>query len=415
MADETDHVEKDGEKMLIHWIWFAQLKKISCAQKWQLLQHFSDPEEIYHSDETALREVGFLSADALAVLEEKDLTEALQILQECEDKGIHLLTIADDAYPRRLRNTFDPPMVLYFRGKLPDWNDTPVIGIVGTRKATAYGCNTARQFGAQIAACGALVVSGAADGVDAMAMYGALDAGNPVVGVLGCGVDVVYPKKNQQLFDLTAANGCLISEYPPRTPGNAWHFPQRNRIISGISNGLLVVEAPKKSGALITVERALEQGRDVYAVPGPVDNPFCEGSNALLQDRASAALSGWNVVKEYDALYPGRLKNAAVLQPPLRVAQEPEIPVISKGKSPAPDKKSIDNRDKSTYSVVNKPAPALTQEEQGVLAQIGMEPVLVDELVDRLGLSAGAVKAVLTKLAIKGLTKTHPGGRVSRK
>jgi len=400
--------------MLIHWIWLAQ-KKLSCAQKWQLLQHFADPEDIYHADEQTLKETGVLSDEALSSLDDKDLTSAQSIVRECEDKGIRILTIGDEAYPKRLRNTYDPPLVLYFRGTLPNWNEVPVIGIVGTRKATAYGCNVARKFGGEIAACGALVVSGAADGIDAMAMSGALDTGKPVVGVLGCGADVVYPKKNQQLFDLTVANGCLISEYPPRSPANSWHFPQRNRIISGISNGLLVVEAPQKSGALITANYAMDQGRDVYVVPGPVDNPCCEGSNALLQDRAATALSGWDVVKEYESLYPEKIKRCQTVQKLARVAQEPEIPTVFPAESLAADKKSIDNRGKSTYSVVNKPLPALTQEEQAVLAWIGTEPRLVDEILEELELSAGAAKAILTKLVIKGLIKNCPGGRVSRK
>lgn len=401
--------------MLIYWIWFAELKKLSCAQKWQLLQRFHDPEEIYHSDERTLKESGCLSEEVLTALEDKDLRGAEKILQDCEGKGIHLLTVTDEAYPSRLRNTYDPPVLLYFKGSVPAWNDRPAIGIVGTRKATAYGCNTARQFGAQIAACGALVVSGAADGVDAMAMHGALDMGKCVVGVLGCGVDIVYPKKNQQLFDRMESQGCLISEYPPRTPANAWHFPQRNRIISGICDGLLVVEAPEKSGALISAQYAMEQGRDVYVVPGAVDNPYCKGSNALLKDRAVPALSGWDAVKEYTGLYPGKIVPAEVPPMPLKVAQEPAVPAVSAGKSLSPNKKSIDNRDKSTYSVVNKPEPALTQEEQAVLARIGTQMKLVDELLEETNLSTGAVKAILTKLAIKGVIRNHPGGRVSRK
>lgn len=394
--------------MLIYWIWFAQIKKLTCAQKWQLLQHFRDPEEIYHCDTWENPQIA-------QALEDKDLTQARQILSECTDKGIFLLTIRDEGYPQRLRNTFDPPILLYFKGTLPDWDGCPAIGIVGTRKATPYGLNTARHFGAQIAACGALVVSGVADGVDAMAMQGALEAGKPVVGVLGCGIDVVYPKKNQRLYDFTVASGCLISEYPPRSPANAWHFPQRNRIISGVSNGLLVVEAPEKSGALNSARHAWEQGRDVFAVPGPVDNPYCAGSNALLQERASAALSGWDVVKEYAAFYPGKVTRAAAPAKPLQVAQEPMIPTLSGEKKVSADKKSIDNQEKSTYSVVNKPEPALTQDEQDVLAHIGIQPKFQDEILEAADLPAGTVKAILTRLAIKGVTKNHPGGRVSRK
>ncbi len=387
--------------MLVYWIWFAQLNKISCGEKWQLLKRYCDPEDIFHSED--LTE------------EDKDLTQAQQILEDCVDKGIHILTAGEEEYPQRLRNTYDPPLVLYFRGSLPRWNQQPAIGIVGTRKATAYGCSTARRFGAQIAACGALVISGVADGIDAMAMLGALDTDKPVVGVLGCGVDVVYPKKNQAIFDRVLTNGCLISEYPPRTPAYRWNFPQRNRIISGLSNGLLVVEAPEKSGALITANHAIEQGRDVYVVPGVVDNPSCAGSNALLQEQAVAALSGWDVVKEYQVLYPGQIRRSPLPQGTIQVAQQTQIPGASGKKSSPSDKKSIDNRDKSTYSVVNKPEPALTQEEQAVLAQLSSTPRLVDELLGELSVPAGAAKAILTRLSIKGVIQNHPGGRVSRK
>ena len=397
--------------MLLYWIWFAQLKKLNCAQKRMLLQHFRDPEEVYHSDRSAFSKVEGITEDMLEALEETSLEEAQQILTDCTNKGIRIVTFQEKAYPNRLKNTYDPPMVLYCKGKIPDWEACPVIGIVGTRKATPYGMKTAYRFGTTVTACGALVVSGAAAGIDAMAMEGALAAGGSTVGVLGCGVDVVYPAKNRKLFEETAVRGCLISEYPPKTQADAWHFPQRNRIISGISNGLLVVEAPQKSGALISARHAHEQGREVFAVPGNVDEPACAGSNALLQDYAIAALSGWDVVKEYQGLYPGRLS-----QRELPVTESrPAMDQVQAPQKEAPDKKSIDKQKKSTYSVVNNPAPALNDQEKAVFEKLGREPITVDALMEATGLSAGRVKSILTKLTIKGLVKNHPGGRISLK
>ena len=198
--------------MLLYWIWFAQLNKITAVQKQLLLQHFTDPEEIYNSEDSKLYRIEGLPESAVQALEDKDLTEARQILEECVNKGIGIVTLHDSNYPSRLRNTVDPPLVLYFKGQLPVWDLQPVIGIVGTRKASSYGLSTAARFGKQIAACGALVVSGGAAGIDAMAMQGALEAGRPVIGVLGCGVDVVYPAQNRQLFSQVVQNGCLISE-----------------------------------------------------------------------------------------------------------------------------------------------------------------------------------------------------------
>ena len=405
--------------MLLYWVWYAQLSGLSLAQKIALLEHFRDPEEIHHSEPEALERIPGMTEKQLEALQNKDLTQAQAILAECEEKGIGILVYGEESYPNRLRNTYDPPLVLYFKGVLPDWEQVPVIGIVGTRKATPYGLNTALRFGRQIAACGALVVSGGAFGIDTMAMQGALDTGRPVVGVLGCGVDVVYPKKNKQLFSLVTENGCLLSEYPPKTAPAPWRFPERNRIISGISNGLLVVEAPEKSGALITADRAMEQGRDVFAVPGNIDVPSCVGSNALLQERAIAALSGWDVVKEYEALYPGRVRrqdlSASAPEVMGKVAQKPAIPENLEKFNGNKPIKSIDKDKKSTYSVLDKPSPALSETEQAVLARIPREPVAVDELIAQAELPAGTVRSVLTKLVLKKLVVNHPGGRVSRK
>lgn len=401
--------------MLLYWIWFAQLKKLTCAQKQMLLQYFRDPEELYHSDRSALAKAEDITEDMLDALEARSLEEAQQILSDCTNKGIRIVTLRDKDYPERLKNIYDPPMVLYCKGNLPNWETVPAIGIVGTRKATAYGMKTAYRFGGQITACGALVVSGAAAGIDAMAMEGALAAGGSTVGVLGCGVDVVYPAKNRRLFEEVAARGCLISEYPPKTEAASWHFPRRNRIISGISNGLLVVEAPQKSGALISARLASQQGREVFAVPGNVDEPACYGSNALLQDYAIAALSGWDVVKEYQSLYPGRISQRDV---PAAFEQPVRQSVVNQAKVPkkeAPDKKSIDNQEKSTYSVVNNPAAALGDQEKTVFGKLGREAVTVDAVIEATGLPAGTVKAILTRLTIKGLVKNHPGGRISRK
>lgn len=388
--------------MLIHWIWYAQLRGISLHRKQQLLEHFRDPEEIFHAGEDALLAAG-LNREQLNALDEKDLSEARLIVSRCNSRGIGVLTFDDPGYPDRLRRIPDAPLVLYFKGILPRWNDAPVIGIVGTRSSSAYGERTAKQFGSQIAACGALVVSGGANGIDTASMEGAVAAGKPTVGVMACGVDITYPRSNAQFFRKVQEKGCLISEYPPQTKAAPWQFLERNRIISGMSNALLVVEAPEKSGALNTARHAIEQGRDVFAVPGNVDSPSCAGSNALLEEGAYPALSGWGVVRQYAADYPGK------------VAQKPLIPEISEPVSGKPDKKSIDKLENSTYSVVNKPAPALSESEQAVLARVDKTPMALDALIEQLDLPAMTVKSILTRLAVRGLILNHPGGRVSRK
>ena len=408
--------------MLIHWLWFAGLSGLNSVQKQMLLTRFSDPEELFSYDEDKLQGIEGITPELCKLLQQKDLTQPYEILKTCNEKKIGILTIGDAAYPGRLRNIEDPPLVLYYKGVLPDFQSVPAVGVVGTRKASAYGLTIARRISRQIAACGALVVSGGAFGVDTMAMQGALDAGSPVVGVLGCGVDVVYPKSNAHLFAAVEESGCLISEYPPGTRPYSWQFPRRNRIISGMSNGVLVVEAPEKSGALITARNALEQGRDVFVVPGNIDVVTCTGSNALLQEGASAVFSGWDAVKEYAALYPGKIEKR---EPVLMLAEE-ETTVAEASKRPMAkvanpkvpglrDKKDIDNPKTSQYSGITDSLPVLTQEEEAVVRCMGCDPAPIDEVIANTELPAGKVLGILTTLTLKGIVIQYPGRQIALK
>jgi len=399
----------------VYWIWFAQLKGLSLWQKQQLLELFHDPEELYHADSRTLPE------EVRDALDNKDLQEARQILYRCNQRGIGILTYRDANYPARLRNIEDPPVLLYFRGELPAWQAQPVIGVVGTRKASAYGLQTAHLLASQIAACGGLVVSGMATGIDGLSMEGALDAGKTCVGVLGGGVDVIYPASNRQLYRRTQENGCLLSEYPPGSRPYPHNFLQRNRIISGISDGVLVVEAPERSGALNTARHAFSQGRDMFAAPGNLGVDSCLGSNALLQEGAYPALSGWDVVRHYETLYPDAVQKRGVTlykqqeKPLPKVAQERTIPQTDREEKEAPAKNPIDNGEKSTYSVLNKRQTDLSAEEQAVLNLLSSAPQYPDAVIDRSDLPASAVQSILTRLGIKGLVQYGPDGRISIK
>ncbi|MBQ5607782.1 MAG: DNA-processing protein DprA [Oscillospiraceae bacterium] len=406
--------------MLLYWIWLAELKDITLLQKQRLLERFHDPEELYHTADGVFQKLGLPEKERQA-LQNRDLKAAEQILLRCTEKDIKLLPLTDRAYPTRLRNTPDAPILLYYRGILPDWEGVPFIGVVGTRKASAYGLQVAHQMGGQIAAGGGHIVSGGAAGGDTAAMQGALEAGCPVVGVLGCGVDVVYPRSNCRLFDAVVENGCLISEYPPGAPPIDWHFPARNRIISGISNGVLVVEAPVKSGALITAQRALEQGRDVFVVPGNINIPTCAGSNALLQEGATPVFTGWDVLSGYEFLYPGKLRKSQFASlytgepTEAKVAQKLLTPEKTSKKPAIFEKKPIDNGRNTTYIELDNNHPALSDTEQAVLALLTRVPQEPAELIAKLDLPSGKVLSSLTMLTVKGLVHKHPGGRVSLK
>lgn len=381
--------------MQLYWVWFALLSGLSIRKKIELLEHYNDPEEIYM--ESSLPDGSVL---------DHDLTRAKQITVQCRRKGIRILTLCDPSYPSRLRSISDPPLVLYCIGVLPNFENTPAIGVVGTRNASGYGLRMTTAISEQIARCGALVVSGGAAGVDTNALEGALKAKMPSVTVLGCGVDVTYPVSNRKLFQEARETGCLISEYPPGTNPKPWHFPERNRIISGISNGVLVVEAPQKSGALITARNAMEQGRDVFVIPGNIDMTSCAGSNLLLQEGAGAVFSGWDVVQNYAASYPCVSRYESALQ------QEDAAPDASA--SAFPDKKDIDNSANKPYSDVVNEELQLTEQEAAVLSCVDRKALPVDVVIARTNMPTAVALGVLTKLSLRGIVLNHPGKMVSR-
>lgn len=415
--------------MLIHWIWFSTRPNLSDRGRAEILQHFQDAEDVFFADKEAFACVDGLSKEAVESLQDKNLTQAEEILGQCAKKNIHILTWRDAAYPTRLKAIADPPVILYYKGQLPQFDALPLIGVVGTRDATAYGLTTAKRMGSQIAACGGIVVSGIASGIDAMAMRGALTAGMPVVGVLGCGADVVYPKSNRSLFADTERNGCLLTEFPPGTPPAKWNFPRRNRIMSGISCGVLVVEAPERSGALSTARHAADQGRDVFVVPGNIDVATCKGSNALLRDGGIPVSSGWDVLSEYVGLFPDKIQNRnhpsrqqaypdevealrGEREDPLpKVAETPRMPEKRRWKK----KKEIDNQVTAPYIDAEQPLPLLSQREENILALLRKDITLVDDLIAESGESAGTVLATLTMLEIKGVIARLPGKRVELK
>ena len=409
--------------MLIHWLWFATRTGMGDKTKSVLLSHFEDPEAIYFAQELEFERFEELGGSAVESLMDKDLSGCEEILQQCQDRKIHILTFRDAAYPNRLKNIPDPPMVLYYKGTLPPFDELPVIGVVGTRKATPYGLTAAKRLGYQIASCGGTLVSGMASGIDGVAMKGALTAGGTVVGVLGCGADVIYPPSNRWLYLDTEKYGCLLTEFPPGTPPIGRNFPRRNRIISGLGCGVLVVEAPERSGALITARLAADQGRDVFVVPANIDVESARGSNALLRDGAIPVSSGWDILSEYQYQFPGKVRRRRTTvnltadegelsqerETPQKVAQEPKKPVKSKPEKEPPRKKVIDKAEKSAYIDLKKTPIALTPDEELIVGALKDGQKLVDDVIAQSGKAAGVILASLTLLEVKGIVRRLPG------
>ena len=408
--------------MLKYCLWLSTREGISNTGKLQLLSRFGSPEAVYQADEQALADTDFKNAASLL---DKNLQGAEIILQQCYQKNIHIMTIQDAAYPQRLRSIDDPPVVLYYQGLFPAVDTAPVIAMVGTRKASAYGLMQAKRLGYQVAKCGGIVVSGGAEGIDTMCLVGALSADRPVIAVLGGGVDVVYPASNRTLFEDIRSRGCLLSEYPPCTQALGSHFPVRNRIISALSLGVVVVEAPKRSGALITASRALEQGRDVFTIPGNVGTATCEGNIQLLREGAIVVEDGWDIMREYVHLYPQLVSHQPTpipmnltpqqrpkaVQGEKRPAAAVRKPVKKEPPAAPSDRKVIDKPETKAYIDVHEISDALSPDERACALALTDGAKHIDQIIEKTALAAARVSSALTLLQIKGYVTALPGRR----
>ena len=385
---------------LKYWLWLTELPGLTNQTRLALLRHFPTPEDVYYADPEEVLLTEGITREQAKLLEDKDCSGADRILADCQRLDLDILTIQDAGYPNRLRNIYDPPCLLYVRGRLPAFDDEASIAVVGTRDCTPYGISSAEKLGYGLAAGGAVVVSGLARGVDSAALRGALRAGGTVTAVLGNGLDVIYPPENQYLYEDVAAAGALVSEYPPGTSPEAKHFPVRNRIMSGLCVATLVVEAPARSGALITAGTALEQGRDVFAVPGPIDAPTSVGCNRLIRDGAGLVTDAWDILGEYEPRFPDKLRREGAKESPAVLGYQARQKTEPK---PVPPSVSLSHND---YS--------LTDDQIRLLRALTEEPMLVDDLIELTDIPTRRVLSALTVLEIEHLVTQHSGKRYAR-
>ena len=385
--------------MLKYWVWLSELKGLRNQTRLALLRRFGDPESIFYADADELLLTDGVERSQLKLLENHDLAPADRILADCQRLDIQLLTLSDAAYPGRLKNIYDPPALLYCKGRLPLLDDLLCVAVVGTRDCTPYGVACAEKLGFGLASGGAAVVSGLAKGIDAAAIRGALRAGGVTVGVVGNGLDVYYPYESRYLYEDVASAGILLSESPPGTEPASGHFPVRNRIISGLSLAALVVEAPEKSGALITAATALEQGRDVFAVPGPIDAPASVGCNCLIRDGAGLVSDASDILREYEGRFVLNLKESR---------EQPET--LGYQARTAPEPKPV----APTLSLQHSDAE-LTDDQIAVLKALSdTEPMQVDDLTELVEIPTRRVLSALTVLEIDQYVAQHPGKRYTR-
>lgn len=370
---------------LRYWIWFSLKAGSTNKRIRRLFLEIGNPEEIYKMSYQQLINTRLLDERSAARLSDKDISEAERILSVCMDKGYNIVTYSDDKYPARLREITDFPYLLYHRGNHYDFKSSFAISIVGTRNASKYGYESATRIATELAYNKALVVSGMALGIDGAAQRAAMRAGCPTVAVLGSGIDVVAPALNEDIYNYCVENGAVYSEYPPGMPGLRQNYPARNRIISGLSVGVVVIEAGEKSGSLITAGYAFEQNRDVFAVPGMITSVKATGTNRLLKEQAYIVTSVEDILNEYRGMF----------------ITDEEIKACSLRK---------DNSHAEMECFVNS-FSGLTPLEKEIAEKLIPLPRSSDYLSEATGIPVSKVLATLTMLEIKGVVKTAPGNK----
>ena len=350
------------------WLTLALTPGLGASTLRRLLKEFGLPEEVLAAKRSALER--FAPAEILKGLDAAETRAAVErSLEWSESPGCHIVALSDPGYPRMLYEIADPPTLLFARGRI-ELANRPALAIVGSRNATPQGTANAESFARSFSASGVTIVSGLALGIDAAAHRGALTGEGSTIAVLGTGVDVLYPARNAALAAEIAERGLLLSEFGLGTQPIAHHFPRRNRLISGIGRGVLVVEAAVASGSLITARSALEQGREVFAIPGSIHSPLSKGCHGLIKSGAKLVDSVEDVLAEL-----GGWRHASTLEP----------------------------------------APAQTAEEPGLLAHMGFDPVDLDALCARAGMPPEQVSAQLLRLELDGRVAALPGGRFQRR
>jgi DNA processing protein len=438
----------------LYWLWLAEKCGAASKQFGKLIERYDDPFDIYRLGEDEVEQLDGVNGALKAKLCEKDLETSYSILKYCKENRVDVIAYGDARYPARLKNIEDAPILLYCLGHFPDFNSALCVGIVGTRKMSEYGKQSAYKIGYELASAGAIVVSGMALGVDGAAASGALSAGGRTVAVLGCGISVVYPKEHKKLMEEISRRGAVITEYPPTEAPHGHNFPKRNRIISGLCQGVLVVEGAVGSGALITARRAIDQGREVFALPGKIDESNSEGPNELIRAGAYPVLSSDDILRHYDFLYhdvidyskltkakrkvskgdaDAALKKYGVGVKVMRFAKDaenapkmPEKAVIDEESFSLEESPTVNKSDSTKAEAAPERKESMADNSAEILATLDettrrvFESLPIDKAVSpdalaAVGIGVGDTITSLTMLELCGLVNSLPGGLYVRK
>ena len=383
--------------VLKYWLWLSDAP-VSTRSKAALIRRYGDAETAYFAPAGEFASIEHVTPAEAAILERRDLSRTDAISRACLEQNISIVTLQDAAYPKRLKSIYDPPVVLYVKGKLPVVDDNALVAVIGTRKASSYGLKMAQRLAFDISKCGGIVVSGLTAGIDAQAAKGAMLAGAACVAVLGSS----HEQSNSRITQDVELSGAVISEYAPGTIGRKSFFRDRNRIGAGLSVATVVVEAPAKSGALLFAQEAAEQGREVFAVPGNADSLNSAGTIALLKSGAKPVTDGWDVLCEFVSRFPDKLHPAEKEELPEPVSEE-------KPQSARAAKLSTAQRPAELKAQLDK----LNEPQLKIITAIDSDTNHIDDIMEATGLSSSQVLTQLTLLEIKGYVRRLPGNRVA--
>lgn len=373
-----------------YWVWLQHALGAGSSKPVRILSDYKTLKDFYSAGRESWLLEGYFTQKEIYKFSSYSVSDAQALIYYCEKIGQEILTPESENYPELLRQIPNPPCALYIKGEMPDFKSCLSISVVGTRKATDAGKTAARSFAFGLAKQDVIIVSGGALGIDTAAHKGALQAGGKTVCILGCGIDVNYLMTNAELRETIAAKGVLISEYPPSTQAIGSNFPIRNRIISGLSLGTLVVEAAARSGSLITADYALDQGRDVFAVPSGIYNPVGKGVNSLIKSGAKPVSSVNEILEEYIERYPGKFH-----------LDDTQINVI------------IEESKINSKPVKKEPLRDASSNAQKLFSYITDKPEHISKLCSLSGLKIAEALSAVTELEIAGAIKSYPGSRYS--
>ena len=453
---------------IYHWVWLANKCGVASTEFLLLMEKFGGIEDIYNAGYDDYCNAG-ISERLCEDLCDKDIDAAFKIVMNCEQRKNGILTYDSPQYPKSLRLLKNPPIVLYYAGNLPDLNERLCISMVGTRNMSEYGMRAAYKIAFEIAASRAIVVSGMALGIDGIASCAALAANGTTVAVLGCGIDRIYPLEHKTLWEFIKLHGAVITEFPPTTEPRGINFPLRNRIISGLSQGTVVVDAAISSGAMITAKHAIMQGKDIYAVPANIDGDNSSGTNSLIRDGAQAVICGRDIINNYSYIYRDSLdtvrlakaeklsdfneifvsnmgickrkyipssyreeknktmdylKRSQVSDGEEKKAEKPEpapeikseMPEIKKVSPPEPTVRQETEAEKKSAGDNSLAAlEKLNEKQRRVFDEMPLDRAVTVDYLAKTGIPFGEVISALTVLEIKGLVASLPGALYIRK